>query len=394
MRLHNTTSTLLLLVVFAAAACAAQLYIFYKYHDQTSSRETSTSLQSEPRFPFASTTNMMPIVEDNEGLLHRPLPRPLELPSVSNPFVFFHLRKCGGSSFRTSIAAAANQHNLTFVIPCQERAGGGDRNVMLLAAGTNHRRSCHTYHLDVVAGMVRSYRTVKELSIVAGHFYYDSLSFLLSNPPQIKMGSSALSKKSPTLLTSTTSSQLNNYNNYGPFSCIVMVRDQIEQFLSCYKERFEPHLHKKVLDLSPGELEEALESNTEPHMPHGCSNEIARWLSPAWSDMHANRGWLSLEEIDETKRRLTGCTITNIVHRHNDTMRIIAYWHPWLTGHYHGVNSGHRAKAKNHAVLKALSPEAMALIRRHNALDLELYKFAMARFDLQVAKLENNANHS
>ena len=82
-------------------------------------------------------------------------------------------------------------------------------------------------------------------------------------------------------------------------------------------------------------------------------------------------------------------TITNIVHRHDDTIRIIKHWHPWLSEDYSGMNSGHRSSASNLAVEDALSSEALEHIRQHNALDIELYNFAMRRFDMQMKVLND-----
>ena len=96
-----------------------------------------------------------------------------------------------------------------------------------------------------------------------------------------------------------------------------MVRDPVQQFLSCYQERFQRALKREASELTLDELHSALVNYTEPGMSYGCSNEIARFIAPS-SDERVNRGRLGCDEIRETKRRLAQCTITNVATWRND----------------------------------------------------------------------------
>ena len=130
--------------------------------------------------------------EDEMEARSIPLPTPVtETPSNTTPFVFFHSRKSGGSAFRPAIAQAALRHGLTFFVPCQEGVGGGGKNIINMIVGKDHGRSCNTYNLDFVPGIQMSkdakFQHANELSVFAGHFHYDSVSYLTSTSNQKKM---------------------------------------------------------------------------------------------------------------------------------------------------------------------------------------------------------------
>jgi len=172
-----------------------------------------------------------------------------------------------------------------------------------------------------------------------------------------------------------------------------MVRDPIDQFLSCYQERLEPAIGRKASELPLETLENVLTGYTEMSNPHGCTNEIARFISPSYlNDEQVNRGQLSREAIQETKRRISQCTITDVTQRHDDTLRIVQHWHPWLAEDYLGQNTGHHAHIPNASVRKELTPEALELIAQHTSLDRELYDFAMLRFEQEVEAINMNTN--
>ena len=358
------------------AAWITFTFIFWVVVGKQPSVSNSIMLKHLDRASVSANSKFSGEAQREEKIERLPLPQPLtNLPSRKNPFVFFHLRKCGGSALRPAIAKAALRHNLTFLIPCLEDVGGGAANLMNMMVGNDHSRSCNTYSLDFLPGILKShddkFRRAKELSVVAGHFYYPSMAYLTSS-------------------VSTHPTSGYSYNHQHPFSCIIMIRDPVEQFLSCYQERFQNKLGKKVSELPLEDLKDAVGGYTEPSMPYGCSNEIARFVSPSLDDERVNKGLLSQEAIQESKRYISQCTIGNIVDHHNDTLRVIEHWHPWLRKDYSGENNGHRATMSNRHEKNALTLEALTLIRQGNSLGIELYEFSMRRFDRQVKELNGN----
>ena len=302
------------------------------------------------------------------------LPPIQQVPSPDWPFILFHLRKTGGSAFRPRLAQAADELNLTFFVPCLEKRDRNSVNKIGLPRG-DHMASCHQYHLGSLVG-----RRLNRISVFAGHFFWDA---------------SAL--QSPSVMVPGTA----------PFSCFIMVREPVSRFQSCYTERFQKTIGLPLNKLSMRVLNGVLTNYSEKGsaMPQGCNNEIARWISPdtAWGDAHANRGELSLEAIDETKRRLSLCTIGDVSARADDTLRVIRHWHPWLAtyyraeayipGHYTHVNSGHTSKLA-HYPREALPSATIAAIRQANTLDLNLYSFAMARFELLLGHIDRTMRYA
>ena len=225
--------------------------------------------------------------------------------------------------------------------------------------------SCNQYYIGALVGRLE---TVHRTSVFAGHFFWDASALqsphVLARQPQVRQTSPP------------------------PFSCFVMVREPVARYQSCYTERFQKAIKLPLDRLPLDKLHDVLANQTEHTrgiaLHQGCNNEIARWISPTmgWGDAHADHGELSREAVDETKRRLSACTIGDVTARPTDTLRVLRHWHPWLAPHYKAHNTGHRS---SHS--KTLPPATVAAIRRANAVDIELYDFAMARFDLLLQSI-------
>ena len=313
-------------------------------------------MQTSPRQPSPSS-----LLTQTHPPLERVLPTPLPLPTAEKPFIFFHLRKTGGSAIRPNVARAAARHSLRSFVPCNEKFRPSNEITAMLSgdAGSKHSLSCNQYWLSNPIA-----RSVKKVSVYAGHFYYDSTRWLRNDY-------SDLFRVRRTQLPRPT------------FSCLIIVREPVSRFVSCYTERFERTYGKPIEQLTDAELDEALVNASEVLPPHGCSNEIARWLSPVgWDDRAVNQGKFSSDELDETKRRLASCSIGNVVDYPNETARVIEHWHPWLFADFTGANTGHRS-----GHVATVSERQRQLIRSRNRVDTELYEFAMRRFRMQVESI-------
>jgi len=277
------------------------------------------------------------------------LSRSLSTPSPEHKFIFFHLRKVGGSAIRPYVAEGASKLHVKFFVPCQEKVEGN-----VISRDTNHTISCNNYNWDWTIG-----RHSNEISVFAGHFYWHDLHHL-----------------------SGGLQSAHRYSELAPkYSCLVIVRDPLSRFESCYNERFaKAWNNRSIADLMPFELDDVLANFTDGL--HGCNNEIARFLSPnGWGDKRVNDGSLSEEQILETKKRLSSCVIGNVVADCNSTKTFIRRSFPWIPFQC-DKNHGHHNTQTN---LKNVIPEwAKRAILKKNALDVELYKHAMDVFAKQL----------
>lgn len=267
-------------------------------------------------------------------------------PSPEHKFVFFHLRKVGGSAIRPYVAKGASRLKVKFFIPCQESVEGN-----VIPASTDHAVSCNNYNWDWVLG-----RKSNTISAYAGHFYWHDL-HSMSGGIQLAHRYSEIAPK---------------------YSCLVIVRDPVSRFESCYNERFSDAFNKRqIAELTPLELDDALNNFTDGL--HGCNNEIARFLSPnGWGDKAVNDGDLSEDAVSETKKRLSSCVIGNVVADCESTKTFIERSFPWIPFECNKHSGHHYAEEK-----KEVPEWAKTAILKKNALDVELYNHAMEVFESQ-----------
>ena len=312
------------------------------------------------------------------------LPPTQPTPSAQHPFIYFHLRKSGGSAFRMEVAASAALHGHTFFVPCNENVNPG-LGVNLAALSTTglpardrHMASCHNYHFDRILGL----SAARNASVFAACWYWD---FALQELEVMRHWAAAVRYAHSGLYRSMDISERRNL----PLSCVILVREPISRTVSCYNEYFRHHLlHGRPLQsLSLVHAADLLANLSDTHQ--GCVNEISRWLSPSvgWGDWAINLGQISRKAIDETKRRISQCVVGDMTARTADTLRVLRHWFPWLR--LSGANIGHqslRMKKTDPPISEALRN----LLSQANAVDHELYSFAMERFELQLAALGGN----
>jgi hypothetical protein len=147
------------------------------------------------------------------------LPDVVELPSKNKPFLFFHNRKCGGYTLRTSIFNAALRHDLTkqeIWIPC---LGGVP--------------CTHFEHIPRVSPQ----------AIYASHINYEDVV-----PVRRQMNFERARNKvyhGHTVLSSgdnATFFHLNDDRHH--FDCLTNIRNTVSRVVSCYNYRF---FFKKML---------------------------------------------------------------------------------------------------------------------------------------------------
>jgi hypothetical protein len=298
-------------------------------------------------------------------------------PTPSFPFIFFHLRKCGGSAFRKSVARSSERLNLTSFIPCNE---GSEGNIVtsikkVMGKRFSHSDSCNNYHLDLALGSVFS----QDLSVIAGHFYWDSIYYLggvakngVMNDIKRMKGDDDTSPK---------------------FSCLILVRHPLQRFLSCYTERFQYRSGLPLQQLSISSLHHILVNWTDSL--HGCNNEIARWISPSsgWGDKYINEGKLSDAEKAETKRRMDQCVIVDLTYNQTLSKTVLNYFFPWILDYDIETSQGN-GHHSNHVQIDSLPLSHQNLIMSYNKLDLELYEHGLANLHRQMDYITNQHDNS
>jgi len=279
-------------------------------------------------------------------------------PSTQHKFIFFELRESGGSAIRQSVAQGASNLKEDFFVPCQEKVKGN-----VIPPSTDHAVSCNNYNWDWTIGLHSN-----SIAAFAGHFYWHDLGQLSGAFLSVR---DHLSGDFPSSF---------RYSEVEPaYSCLVVVRDPLSRFESCYNERLsEAFDHRSIADLRPFELDDALTNFTDGL--HGCNNEIARFLSPnGWGDQKVNDGDLSEDLILETKRRLSSCVIGNVVADCKSTERVIQRSFPWIPFQC-DQNNGNPSDIEK----KEMPAWAYRAILKKNALDVELYNHAMEVFAAQL----------
>jgi hypothetical protein len=120
---------------------------------------------------------------------------PFLLPSESTPFVAFHLRKTGGSTFRSQLFESAKAHNISSFIPCHDGL------------------HCSTYGPPEKAG--------HPFAILAGHFYFPSVSKWLGlNPPD------------------NARPRVRRVSDLKKFNCFAILRNPVDRVRSSWNFRF------------------------------------------------------------------------------------------------------------------------------------------------------------
>ena len=240
------------------------------------------------------------------------LPDVVELPSKNKPFVFFHNRKCGGSTLRLSIFDAALSHNLTneeLWIPCH----GGVPCVEFENIPRVSRRSIYASHINY-EDVVRARRQMN-LRRFKNTLYHGHT--VLSNGDN------------------STFYHLNDGRHH--FDCLTNVRDTVSRVVSCYNYRFLQGRPKPWHMPQPDEMKDVDWSVLLPQAydryAGGCNNEMARTFGSLNDETIINTLTTSSlyfeRELRHASERMSQCIIVNL-DRCEDSNTVLRYYLPWL----------------------------------------------------------------
>ena len=186
--------------------------------------------------------------------------------------------------------------------------------------GTCHLISCRTYSFKP-PGLTQD--LLDQVAVFAGHFRWTNIRHL-KTPKEPK----------------------------GPkISCLILVREPISRFRSCYHERLQRESFggRDLGTLNQTDLHAAIHTRFSTTSVDGmCANEISRWLAPYnGSDAVPNDGLLSEEALRETKSRIAQCVVVNVIENCQEAELVTKHWFPWLSNINNMCrNSGHATSNK------------------------------------------------
>ena len=258
---------------------------------------------------------------------------PLEMPTPMTPFVFFHLRKTGGSSIRDMLYNASHQMNLTSFLPCYGNV------------------SCKTYFLPP---------DEKIFSLYGGHLFYDDVRNTLNLRRE------------------------ENYSSFpstNTFSCLTVIRPTVERVFSCWNFRMlqenESPL-KNAESLSVEEWDTLLPIALSIH-GEGCNNEFVRVFGSIWDEEIVNTlngnsfPFLIQNQVDVISSRLSKCIILKMGHGVQNQI-IVEHFLPWFSVAYNKHSVLNKGNVSSH--VNTPSPNVTATILKHNYLDDVLFNIA------------------
>jgi len=268
-------------------------------------------------------------------------------PRELHPFIFFHLRKSGGSTIREQLVKAAHKQRVRAYVACENDV------------------PCMTYEPPP------SHAGMDSWAIYGGHFDYPSM---LRSLYVSEIGSARLN--TPKV----------------PFDCFVMVRETKSRVRSCWNYRQVEEADyfnrgKALDDMSVAEVGSQL-SNAMSRYGEGCNNEALRVFSSSGRSEEVINA-LTPESLvapallTETLEHMQQCVV-GVLERCDDTMEAVRGLLPWFSSYNCSELSrvGKIRPAKEH-----VKDDVGKEIARQNALDESVYKVANALLDAQLSYL-------
>ena len=288
------------------------------------------------------------------------------LPTVNRPFVFFHLRKAGGTSLRKSIHKASVTHKLESWIPC-----------------FNPNR-CVPFSLPPNSG---------RMVVYASHINYAHTTQLIR---ELRGKTSAATSQTISnqegMPTSVTFSSLDTEEtlrrSFG--TCLANIRPTVDRVKSCWNFRM-VQTAPKAWKLPPADTMTAEEwdillPNAVDKYGNGCSNEIARIFGNTQDEKAVNH--LSLQnngqhfwnELERVFYRMAGCVMVR-VDRCEDSNTILKHYLPWMKEDLCGtkMNAGRISSKK-----QDLATDVQEIILKHNQFDDLAFEFGANLFEEQL----------
>ena len=310
-------------------------------------------------------------------------------PTEQHPFVFFHLRKAGGSQLKYNLVQAGARLNVSTFFPCY----GKIPCETYAPYPVRRRRNPGTDEGDAVRSVRYKY------AIFGGHFPW----------PSVQSWAYASAGMVPRM-----------HSKRLPFTCLVQLRPTLDRVRSCWNYRFVKedgrHLPQEVAAYASsrggflrfpkaGEVSAHNLSTLLPRMRDqygsGCNNEILRIFSSIGADEERVNGIREDDPaaaalLNETRRRLSQCVITR-VDRCAESREVIAHHLPWLLADYDTCGDGSHNSIRSHhnsirwSARSNFTAEAAAVVLKLNGLDERIFRVGARLFEHQLRRARGAA---
>ena len=259
------------------------------------------------------------------------------LPNSSSPFVFFHQRKCGGTSLRELLANSSKLAGLPYSIPC-------------------HNLPCNDAHLRDIPWAHR------DRSVFGSHYSWQGVKNMLY-----------------------FKANKNNFSDsprHGHFSCVTNIRNPLSRVESCWQWRMPGLLASNDTAVWAAQLRKGRSKFAE-----GCNNEPMRVF---WSGGGAEDRVNALTSADpdapmvlrETLSHLSHCVIFSH-ERCEESLQLLGYFHPWLH-----VDCSTRLQ-QNTQKRGRFTEQQLQVVREQNELEIMVHGYAERLFDAQLEMISD-----
>ena len=289
------------------------------------------------------------------------------LPTPDRPFVYYHLRKAGGSSLRRALSAAASRLRVASYLPC---LGGVP---------------CEKYAPPIERV---DQQGARRYAILGGHFNKADVSrwHQMFNEANVsrwhQISSGGGSQRRP--------------------GCLVMLRRTVERVTSCWNFRFVQEAREHgfedvhnmadpIQDTRLDELNATLASRRSSY-GEGCNNENLRVLSAIGRDesivselTSSTSGWsrFAIPALDDALGQLSQCVVVAL-ERCEETMLVLRHFLPWLVSSYDCKSASVEGRNAGRVPRGRLSDGAKQIIEDQNALDTRVYAFGLKQLEMQL----------
>ena len=295
------------------------------------------------------------------------LSRVLKIPHNGDaPFVFFHIRKAGGTSLRQEIFNVLRSKNRVSSawIPCY------------------YPRACVPY----------SWPPANEhKGVYASHLNYMTLVELLREDARL----SVKSINHDVILDSGKIVASRSINDEKIFSgCITNLRPTVSRVVSCWNFRMVQTGGSNKMptanQLSPHDWDILLPESYDNYS-NGCNNEIFRIFGDSGADETFANTITSdnpsfLHEFNKAAKHLSECIIV-MSGRCEDSNKVMSHFVPWLS--HVDLCDTVANSAKTSSADKILQENASEVILQQNYMDEQLFQFGETLFEEQLKRAES-----
>jgi len=289
-------------------------------------------------------------------------------PSNHRPFVFFHLRKTGGTTMRAEIFQATRSLGLPekdVWIPCHT-----DGCFMFDHPPRDQIRAVYASHVNYME-VERTIREVDRRRV---------------NRPEM------ITKQ--ILQNGNQAAFYHLDDDRHLFDCLTNLRTTVSRVVSCWNFRMIQMARSRwhvppANELSPSDWEKLLPQAYDGSSG-GCNNEIARIFGSLNDEVTINEMMpehpFFIHEFNKIASRMSRCVIV-VLERCEDSNKVLSHFIPWIKL---DLCTSHHNIGKANETSKILQEGAVDAILSQNAMDELLFKFGMSIFEEQVRIASNN----